>query len=199
MCDGLFGPLGIQKKLGQKNLLITLPAAGIGILIGTATFSYVDENSVRLLLGAITLVFSLNFFFKTSNTGAPKKPNWIIGVLAGVISGFTSFVAHAGGPPIKFYLLPQKMDKTLFVGTSIVFFFVVNLIKLFPYALLGQFSIENLVVSAALLPLAPLGIWIGLKLHGIVSQELFYWISYVMMMAAGCKLTWDGLTKGGYI
>ena len=91
------------------------------------------------------------------------------------------------------------MDKTLFVGTSIVFFFVVNLIKLFPYALLGQFSIENLVVSAALLPLAPLGIWIGLKLHGIVSQELFYWISYVMMMAAGCKLTWDGLTKGGYI
>ena len=103
--------MGIQKNLGQKNLLITLPAAGIGILIGTATFSYVDENSVRLLLGAITLVFSLNFFFKTSNTGAPKKPNWIIGVLAGVISGFTSFVAHAGGPRLNFICCHKKWIK----------------------------------------------------------------------------------------
>lgn len=93
---------------------------------------------------------------------------------------------------------PLGEKKTLFAGTSILFFFVVNLIKLVPHALLGQLLIENLIVSAALLPLAPLGIWIGLKLHGIVSQELFYLISYVMMMAARCKLGWDGLSKGGY-
>ena len=92
---------------------------------------------------------------------------------------------------------PLGAKKTLFAGTSILFF-IVNLIKLVPNALLGQRSIENLVFPAALLPLAPLGIWIGLKLHGIVSQELFYLISYVMMMAARCKLGWDGLSKGGY-
>ena len=99
---------------------------------------------------------------------------------------------------LNFICCRKKMDKTLFVGTSIVFFFVVNLIKSVPYALLGQLPIKNLVVSAALLPLAPLWIWISMKLHGIVYQELFYSISYVMMMAARCKLGWDGLSKGGY-
>ena len=92
---------------------------------------------------------------------------------------------------------PLGVKKTLLTCTSILFF-IVNLIKLVPNALLGQRSIENLVFPAALLPLAPLGIWIGLKLHGIVSQELFYSISYVMMMAARGKLGWDGLAKGGY-
>ena len=120
-------------------------------------------------------------------------------MLAGALSGFTSFIAHAGGPPIKFYLLPLQMDKTLFVGTNVVFFFAINQIKLVPYAWLGQFSPENLIISAVLLPLAPLGIWLGLKLHGIVSQSLFYWISYSMMVIAGVKLIYDGLTKGGYV
>ena len=92
---------------------------------------------------------------------------------------------------------PLGVKKTLLTCTSILFF-IVNLIKLVPNAPLGQRSIENLVFPAALLPLAPLGIWIGLKLHGIVSQELFYLISYVMMMAARCKLGWVGLSKGGY-
>lgn len=188
------------RKTWDKAALLTLvPAAVIGILIGTLTFNYVDENTVRLLLGIITLMFAMSFFMKRGETGKPQKPNWFIGALAGAISGFTSFVAHAGGPPIKVYLLPQQMDKTLFVGTNVVFFFAVNQIKLVPYAWLGQFSAENLIVSAVLLPLAPLGIWLGLKLHGIVSQSLFYWISYSMMIIAGVKLVYDGLTNGGYV
>lgn len=188
-----------RKVWDKKSLLIMLPAAVVGIGIGTATFRHVDENTVRLILGAITLVFSLNFFIKAGNMGAPQKRHWLVGMVAGCISGFTSFIAHAGGPPIKAYLLPQQMDKTLFVGTNVVFFFAVNQMKLIPYAWLGQFSMENLIVSAVLLPLAPFGIWLGLKLHGMVSQSLFYWISYSMMVVAGCKLIYDGLTKGGYI
>lgn len=192
--------LWAYRKIWDKRiLLIMLPAAAIGILIGTATFSFVDEHTVRLILGIITLAFSLNFFIKSGNMGAPKKRHWLVGALAGGISGFTSFIAHAGGPPVKAYLLPQQMDKTLFVGTNVVFFFALNQMKLVPYAWLGQFSTENLIVSAVLLPLAPFGIWLGLKLHGMVSQNLFYWISYSMMVLAGGKLVYDGLTKGGYL
>jgi len=192
--------LWAYRKVWDKAALLTLlPAGVIGILIGTLTFSFVDENTVRLLLGVITLAFSLSFFIKQGNTGKPKKPVRLFGMLAGALSGFTSFIAHAGGPPIKFYLLPLQMDKTLFVGTNVVFFFAINQIKLVPYAWLGQFSPENLIISAVLLPLAPLGIWLGLKLHGIVSQSLFYWISYSMMVIAGVKLIYDGLTKGGYV
>ncbi|NQW01730.1 MAG: sulfite exporter TauE/SafE family protein, partial [Rhodospirillales bacterium] len=188
-----------RKTWDKSNLLIMLPAAVVGIGIGTMTFRYVDENTVRLLLGVITLAFALSFFIKTGAAGVPVKRHWLLGALAGGISGFTSFVAHAGGPPVKFYLLPQQMDKTLFVGTNVMFFFAINQMKLVPYAWLGQFSAENLIISAVLLPLAPFGIWLGLKLHGIVSQSLFYWISYSMMIVAGGKLLFDGLTKGGYL
>ena len=131
--------------------------------------------------------------------GKPTKRSWFKGGFFGALSGFTSFVAHAGGPPVQFYLLPQQMNKTLLVGTNVVFFFAVNQMKLVPYAMLGQFSTENLMVSLVLLPLAPLGVWLGLKLHGIVSQTLFYWICYSSMIVAGSKLVWDGLSKGGYI
>ncbi len=188
-----------RKKWDKNNLQILLPAGIVGILFGTLTFRLVDENTVRLLLGLITLIFASSFFINKGVTGKPVKPHWLLGALAGAVSGFTSFIAHAGGPPVKFYLLPQKMDKTLFVGTNVVFFFTINQFKLLPYAWLGQFSVENLMVSAVLLPLAPFGIWLGLKLHGLVSQTLFYWISYSMMIIAGCKLLYDGLTKGGYL
>ncbi len=188
-----------RKAWDKKNLLVLLPASVIGIGVGTWTFSYVDDNAIRLVLGVITLLFAANFFIKLGNTGPAVKPHWSIGALVGTISGFTSMVAHAGGPPIKIYLLPQKMDKTLFVGTNVVFFFVVNQMKVVPYIWLGQFSFENLILAAVLLPLAPLGIWLGLKLHGIVSQTAFYWISYSTMVLAGLKLIWDGLVKGGYL
>lgn len=188
-----------RKTWDKSNLLVLIPASVIGILIGTLTFNYVDENAIRLMLGVITLLFAANFFIKLGNTGPAIKPHWLVGSFAGAVSGFTSMVAHAGGPPIKLYLLPQQMDKTLFVGTNVVFFFAVNQMKIVPYIWLGQFSFENLVIAAVLLPLAPLGIWLGLKLHGIVSQATFYWISYSTMVLAGCKLIWDGLVKGGYI
>ena len=105
--------------------------------------------------------------------------------------GFTSFVAHAGGPPVQVYLLPQRMDKTLFVGTTVIFFFVLNYAKLVPYAMIGQFSAENLATALVLAPLAPFGMRLGIRLHGVVSQALFYRLCYGALTITGAKLIWD--------
>jgi hypothetical protein len=111
----------------------------------------------------------------------------------GAVGGFTSTLAHAGGPPVAVYLLPQKLHPTLFVGTTVIVFTVINYVKLVPYAWLGQLRTENLLTSLALLPLAPLGVRLGRWLHDRVDDVLFYRISYVLLLVTGLKLVSEGL------
>ena len=108
-----------------------------------------------------------------------------------MVSGFTSFMAHAGGPPLNVYLLPQGLEKRLFVGTVAVFFMVVNWMKLVPYALLGQFHTGNLTTSLA--PPAPAGIWPGVWLQSRVSDRIFYGVCYGLLLVTGLKLGYDGV------
>jgi uncharacterized membrane protein YfcA len=103
-------------------------------------------------------------------------------------------MAHAGGPPLLVYLLPQRMEKTIFVGTSVVFFAIVNYLKLIPYGLLGQLSTNNLGLSLLFAPLAPLGIWLGLHLERRIPEKPFYRLSYAILFATGCKLIYDSVT-----
>ena len=111
------------------------------------------------------------------------------------LSGVTSTLAHAGGPPLAIYLLRQQLDKTLFVGTTVVFFSLVNYAKIIPYAWLGQFDLANLTASLVLLPLAPLGMALGVWLHHRLSDRWFYRISYAVLFASGCKLVLDAITR----
>jgi uncharacterized membrane protein YfcA len=187
--------VGIYRRTWHKaNMRIVLPAALVGIAVGTATFRYTDATFTRLLIGAIALVFTLNWWLKRRAAPAPAAPlSALKGGFWGTLSGFTSFVAHAGGPPLNVYLLPQNLEKRLYVGTTVVFFFVVNIVKLFPYAWLGQFDSTNLTTSAVLLPLVPLGIGLGLWLQKRVSDKLFYALCYGLLALTGAKLIWDGV------
>ena len=109
-------------------------------------------------------------------------------------AGFTSFIAHAGGPPASMYLLRRPLNRTEFVATAVFFFAVVNYVKLVPYAWLGQFDTTNLATSLVLAPAAPLGVLIGVYLHKRVSDRiLFLRVVYVLLFLVGLKLIWDGL------
>ena len=105
-----------------------------------------------------------------------KIPKYISGGFWGGVAGFTSFIAHAGGPPVGVFLLQQKLDKTIFQATTVFFFTFVNFVKLIPYSMMGQFNGDILWVSLIFLPLAPIGMIIGIKLHHRVSPSLFYLI-----------------------
>jgi uncharacterized protein len=109
------------------------------------------------------------------------------------LSGFTSFLAHAGGPPLLIYLLPQRMDKMLLAGTTVFLFGVVNYVKLVPYFWLGQINLTSLSTTLVLGPLAPIGIWLGFRLTGWVSETFFYRVSHFLLLVAGVKLFVDGL------
>jgi hypothetical protein len=155
-----------------------------------------SEGVLRLIVGAIAVLFTLDHWFGRRPKLTPSEAGIGLGAVCGAISGFTSFIAHAGGPILQVYMLPQRLDKTLFVGTTVIFFLIMNYVKLVPYAYLGMLSAENLTTSLVLLPLAPIGIWLGLRLHRLVSQAAFYRAMYLLTFVAGAKLIWDGLHLG---
>jgi len=190
---------GYRKDWNRGDVALMLPGAVIGIGVGTMTYQYVDDNAIRLLLGVITIIFAISLILQDSPGGEGRKPGKLTGFTCGIISGFTSFVAHAGGTPVKFYLLPQKLSKKVFVGTHVFFFFAVNQIKIWPYFWLGQFSTENLSTSLVLAPAVPIGVVIGWWLVKVVPIAQFYRIIYILLLVAGGKLIWDGLVGGTYI
>jgi len=189
----IVGVIAYRRSWDPVNMRILLPGSVLGILLGTATFRFLDESLIRLLLGVLALGFVLRYWQARTPQQVPTTPSRRAGSFWAAVSGFTSFVAHAGGPPLSIYLLPQNMDKTLFVGTTVVYFTFVNYLKLVPYSLLGQFSGENLLTSLVLSPLAPLGMWLGIWLHRRIDEKLFYQAVYLMLAAVGLKLLHDGL------
>ena len=181
-----------RRSFDRGHLMAVLPASVLGVAVGWATFGLLDAAAVRLLIGVIAIVFPLAYWLKLEPPTVTKGRMRLWGGFWGAVSGFTSFVAHAGGPPVLVYLLPQKLEKRLFVGTLVVFFMVVNALKLIPYGQLGQFHAGNLMTSAVLLPLAPLGIWLGLWMQKRIPDRAFYGVCYVFLFLTGLKLVWDG-------
>ena len=180
------------RQWDVTNIAIMLPAGCVGVLVGSLTFSYLNEGHVRLLIGLLALVFALNFWLKSAGS-IQKKPNYVKGTFWSIIGGFTSFGIHSGGSPVNIYLLPQKLHPKVFMGTCAMFFWITNYVKLIPYFLLGQLDSQNLQTSLVLLPLAPIGVGFGYYLHTQVSTAKFYNIFNFFLIITGCKLTYDGV------
>ncbi len=190
----LVGLWAYRDKWDRTNMRIMLPGAMVGLFLGYLSFRYLDEHWIRLLVGVIAIGFVLNIWLRPRVAGQAAGPSWIKGSVWSCVSGLVSFVANAGGPPVSVYLLPQRLDKTLFVGTTVLYFAILNYSKIIPYWWLGQFSHQNLLTALILLPLAPAGMWLGVWLHGRVNDAVFYRWVHSLLLVSGVKLVWDGIT-----
>ncbi|MFO1323379.1 MAG: sulfite exporter TauE/SafE family protein [Burkholderiales bacterium] len=197
----IFSVHAYRRTWSRQHVKAMLPGAVVGIAVGGLAFGMLPVNVIRLLLGVIAVTFALNQWFKLSERVARRlaasrgPPGRLAGAFWGGVSGFTSTLAHAGGPPFAIYMLAQKVDKSVFVGTSAVFFIVVNYVKLVPYYLVGQLSVGNLTAALLFSPLAPLGVWLGVWIHRRISQSVFLNASYTLLLATGVKLIYDALTR----
>tara|TARA_Y100000590_G_scaffold464504_1_gene634119 strand:- start:168 stop:905 length:738 start_codon:yes stop_codon:yes gene_type:complete len=179
------------KKWDTKNIHIIIPPAIIGIFIGGLTFQYISTDSIRIIVGIICILFIILTVYQKNNK--LFKPTKFKGKFWSLISGYTSTIIHAGGPPLSFYLLPQKLDKTTFVGTITLAFLFINLIKLIPYYFLNLLIFSNLQVSLILSPLAPLSIFLGYYFHKKYNESIFYSLIYILLAISGIKLIYDGV------
>lgn len=186
---------GLQQMWRDRDGALVrrlLPWGVLGIGVGTLLFGLLSSKAVAGLLGALTLAFLAQRLFFPLRRDVAQLPAWV-GRLCSGTAGFTSFVAHAGGPPLMAYVLPMRLAPPVAAATMAVYFAAINGVKLVPYAALGLMDLRNLATSLLLLPLAPLGVWAGVWLVRRVDPTWFYRLAYVGMFAAGVKLLWDGL------
>jgi hypothetical protein len=191
-----------RKRWDGKNLAILIPAATVGITIGGLTAGWVNEDIIRLLVGVIAVVFTIHRWrglrraaksASASSQPTARPPNVLWGGFWGTCAGFTSFLAHAGSPPYQVYMLPRGLNKEIYTGTSVIFFAAANAIKLIPYGMLGQLSVTNLTVSGSLLPLVPIGVFLGVWINRRLKEDTFFAIILAAILVVGLKLIRDGV------
>lgn len=174
------------------NLKVMLPGAIAGEGLAWLLAAYITENHVRLIVGIIGVSFCIHAFFRRALT-EPQKKTAASGVFWGAVSGFTSFMSQAGGPPFQVHILPQRLAKLTLVGTTTMFFTLVNALKIGPYFALGQFSTKNFATSMVLLPLAVAANFLGIWLVQRTPTELFYKIAYTLVFVISLALLWRGI------
>jgi uncharacterized membrane protein YfcA len=179
----------------RRVMAIMLPGALVGVAIGWWTAAWVTEAEIRMILGLVSVAFALNYWLRLRREMAPRTPHVAKGVFWAALSGFTSFVSHAGGPPYQIYVAPLRLAPRIFAGTMVIFFFIVNALKIVPYFFLGQFSTANLLTSAVLLPIAIPATFLGVWLIRRIDAKRFYEIVYVLIFAIGAFLIVESLLE----
>ncbi len=188
----MVGLWAYRKDYSARNLLILVPAMVFGVGLGWATAKITEEWMVTLLVGLVGVYYCATVVFRKTNA-PPKRADVPRGLFWGTIAGFTSFVSHTGGPPYQTYVLPQKLPKMMFAGTSTIVFAIINLVKLVPYWALGQFNPGNLQMAAMLAPVAVGGALLGYKLTAIIPEGIFYRLVEVALFLISLKLIHEAL------
>jgi uncharacterized membrane protein YfcA len=183
-----FGLYAYRHHFDKRNLLILIPAGILGIGIGWLSSSVVSDRMVGLFIGVIGIAFCVNAWRLRHHPPPPRAADIPRGLFWGAIAGFTSFVSHSGSPPYQVYVLPQRLPKAVFAGTTTITFAAINLVKLLPYWQLGQLQLDNLKLSLLLMPIAVAGTFLGVWLVRIIPQHTFFVIIHAALFALSIKL-----------
>lgn len=190
-----YGLVAFRKRFDARLLKLAIPAALVGVLAGTLLFGVVDQRWIKALIGIEAIVFALAKLREGAAawTGPPAPLSPLRARFWSAVAGFTSFISHAGGPPMLQMMLPLRLEPLLFVGTMTWFFAVVNFAKLAPYAWLGLIDTTNLATSLMLLPVTPIGYLLGFKLVRWMKPSTFVRIATWALLTTGLKLLYDAL------
>ena len=188
----ILGMAAFRKDFDLKFLKFLIPCGLVGIVIGALLFKALSAHTVAGIVGVFTLLFLAQRLIFPPKPDSPPPPKWL-GAILTATSGFTSFIAHAGGPPINAYVIPMRLSPVKFTATMAFFFFVINLSKWIPYAWLGLLDTRNMATSLVLLPIAPIGVLVGVRMARKINSVLFYRLVYLGMFLTGVKLVWDAV------
>lgn len=189
----VMGAWAYRRDWHRPSMKVLGIGALIGTLIGMLIFRWMDDRMIKLMVGLIAVVFFIDYFRSGGEKAAARVFPKPVGYALGAIGGFTSFVIHAGLPPVAMYLLPQRLDKRQYVATIVVLFFLINYAKLIPYWWLGLFTAPNISTALILMPFAPIGMFLGLRFNHLIPQKLFMRMSYGILFVLGLRLMYEAV------
>src|SRR3954451_7321044 len=175
------------------NLKVMIPGCVLGVGAAWLLAAYVSDGVIRLVVGLIALGFVGYALFRHWLPGEPPRPRASHGVFWGALSGFTTTLIQIGAPPYYAFVLPQRLEKMIHVGTTVMFFAAANAMKVVPYFALGQFSSAGFATSLLLFPLAIATNYIGIWLVRVTPEDIFYKITNVLVLLIGVELTRQGI------
>lgn len=189
------GVWSFRRSVDWQLLAWALPGATVGIFFGWLLAANVPVWAVEAAVGSIAIVFGVNQLAARRGVGLSlKKPQPdAVGLFWGGVSGFTSQIALAGGPPFQIWALSRKLSRDMFVGTNALFFAASNWLKVPAFAALGQFTTRNAVLTGLFVPLAIVSTFAGVWLVRRISPERFVVAINLLMVAVGMKLLWSAL------
>lgn len=184
------------KKWDWPNARVLIIGAVPGTAVGALIYGLVNADTLRILIGCVALGFVLYQFARKigSLTVAQKPFRPFVGGFWGFCAGITSFISHAGGPLLAVHLLSQKIDKTTYQATSVIVFWAANWMKFIPYWMLGIFTWETAKADLMLAPVAFVGTWLGVYAHRLVPERAYFTLAYGLLIIAGGKLIFDGVS-----
>lgn len=182
-----------RHEYSKVNLQILVPAGIAGVALGWSTATFVSDRMVALLIGILGISFCLYTWILKKPGDKATAPKVSKGLFWGTLSGFTSFVSHAGSPPFQVYVLPQKLPKMVFAGTTTILFAIVNLAKVVPYASLHPYNKSTLLVAFALLPIAAIGTLLGRLLIQRLPEKWFFLAVQIALFLICIRLVFSAL------
>jgi uncharacterized membrane protein YfcA len=182
----------------RTELAWLLPPMFAGTAIGFWLMSQLNPGWFAVAIALVTLGFSAQWFIGGSQVVVRPRSR-ARATLAGTVSGITSMMAHAGGPPVAIYMLSLGLSKTLYAGTMNMYFTAANAAKVGPWLFLASPD-ARLWMLVLLCSLAtPPVIWLGWRLHQRLHQRQLYSLCYALLILASFKLLWDGLRQLGAV
>jgi len=180
-------------KWERKNLKYLLPGVAVGVVLGIHLIDHLTERQLNLAIGLLALSFVLFQFVKERVFAAEGAfaPSHATGVPCGIGAGVTSTIAHGAGPLVSIFLIPQRLPKEIYVGTTALVFTWINWIKMPLFAAQGLITRETLWMGLLHLPLIPLGVWSGVWLNRRISERVFVQLVYAITFLAGLQLTFN--------
>lgn len=186
------------KQWHRQNIWQLIPGSIAGIAFASFILKDISDVHLKKVIGGIACLFAILEFFRPRITrrlnpdSTDEEPvlhfkTWH-GVLAGILAGIFSTLAHMGGLVIVMYLLPQRLGNRTFVATTTVLYFFINLVKFPFYFQFGIFSFEIIIEALALLPFVGLGVQVGVYLNNRFPERIFSRIVLILLFATGIHL-----------
>lgn len=182
----IFAVITYWKRWNTRLVFLLLPGGVAGVTIGTYFIKHASTELWRNVLAAIVFIFTLYKILEKSIMRwlTYNGKDWH-GLLAGIIAGFSSTLANAGGPPIAIYLLLQKLPPIEFNASSVLFFAILNWIKVPYYAYAQLFNFHQLMKILWLMPIIPLGVALGRWLTDKINHIWFERLIIILLLASG--------------
>lgn len=178
------------------EIRVLVPALVVGIGLGTLALTVLDSRLVAIVVAVVALGFAAQWYAGGQQVVKQPRNNWLA-ALAGTASGVTTMVVHSGAPPLAVYLLRLGLAKEMYVGTTTIYFTCGNIIKVWPWLIIGRPTAAMWTIIAICIPIAFAGVWVGWQLHRHLDQRRLYQACYALLVVASLKLLWDGVA--GYV